>query len=452
MADLQMCPNCFEMKYKNGRCQACGWREGDIREDPNILPVGEVLNGRYILGKAFGRGGFGITYLACDLRHGDLCAVKEYFPGRLAHREMGNASVRYSYSNEGDYLYGKKQFFREAQTLYTLKGIRSVVEVKEYFEKNNTAYMTMEYVRGKNLKECVLQEAALPSAERVKNYLIDLLLTLKEVHQFQLLHRDISPQNIIVQPDGSLKLIDFGAARFVMNERSRSLSVVLKPGYAPPEQYSSRGEQGPWTDLYALGATLYFFATKQTVQDAMDRLEKDEVIPIGELRPDIPESVGYIIDHCLKLNSKDRFRSTDEALEILHRERKSFDLAVGEIFRYWKQYIGERQIHWLEDIRGVMTLQVQGEDGIWKEVKMEDQKEVSIRRYKGGMMQTQIDQEKGDIILIKQRQKYYARAIGQASVRFHKGALLKPGLTYLIPPKQEMEWGRMRLRVIKKRL
>ena len=156
MAEKQMCPHCFEEAYENGRCRACGWSEGTPRKDPNILPVGTVLNNRYVLGKVFGRGGFGITYLACDLRHGDLCAVKEYFPGHLAHRDGSNPSVQYSYSNEEDYLYGKKQFFHEARTLYMLKGVRSVVKVKEYFDAVVTA---CEVAHGKPEPDIYLEVA-----------------------------------------------------------------------------------------------------------------------------------------------------------------------------------------------------------------------------------------------------------------------------------------------------
>ncbi len=446
MAEKQMCPHCFEEAYENGRCRACGWSEGTPRKDPNILPVGTVLNNRYVLGKVFGRGGFGITYLACDLRHGDLCAVKEYFPGHLAHRDGSNPSVQYSYSNEEDYLYGKKQFFHEARTLYMLKGVRSVVKVKEYFETNRTAYMTMEYVRGRNLKECVREEAELPPAERVKDYLMDLLLTLKEVHQYNLLHRDISPQNIIVQPDGSLKLIDFGAARFIMNERSRSLSVVLKPGYAPPEQYSSRGPQGPWTDLYALGATLYFYAAKKTIQDAMDRLEKDEVAPIGELRPDLAESVKYIIDRCLKLNGKDRFSSTEEILELLHRQEKHTESKIWETLQYWKQYLSGH-VKRLEDLWGTMRPQIRKGEGAWQEPEMEDGKEISVRAFMG----MSPGRANGDIIFVRQGNKFFVRVTGGAVVRFHEGALLRPGLTYSIPPRQEIEWENVRIRVVKNR-
>ena len=227
--------------------------------EPWHLPIGHILKERYYVGHALGYGGFGVTYAAFDTILQTRVAIKEYLPNEFATRMPGLASVSiYEDEKQIQYKKGLDGFVNEARKLAKFSDHPGIVSVTDFFEENYTAYLVMEYIEGKTIKEYLLEKEGgrIPFDEAL-SLMMPIMDTLCEVHKSGMIHRDISPDNIIISNDGDVKLIDFGAARYAMTGKTKSLSVILKPGYAPEEQYRSNGEQGPWSDVYAVGATLY---------------------------------------------------------------------------------------------------------------------------------------------------------------------------------------------------
>ena len=246
---------------------------GKVVKTAHGLELQSALH-EYRIEQVLGVGGFGITYLAHDTHLDKAVAIKEYLPGELAARANGNV-VPVSSEREEDYRWGLERFLLEARTLAKFTH-PNIVRVLRYFEANGTAYMVMDYERGEPLKN-VLQHAPQPPEGLLKKLAAPLLDGLAVVHAGGFLHRDIKPDNIIVRSGGEPVLIDFGAARNALGGSTRSLTAVLTPGYAPLEQYSGEGKQGPWTDLYAFAGVLYRAVTDHAPPDAVTRLKGDSV-------------------------------------------------------------------------------------------------------------------------------------------------------------------------------
>ena len=224
----------------------------------HCLRPGTRLIGHYVIYSVIGQGGFGITYMGMDELHQTKVAIKEYFPQGIVTRNVDygdDVTITYV-GQEANYLNGKQHFIDEAHIMLQFDKNQGIVDVIDFFEVNNTAYIVMEYLDGITLKQ-YLKEKGRISAEDIQMLMVPLMESLDEIHSQGLIHRDISPDNIMVLSNGDIKLMDFGAARAYTDFGERSLSVVLKPGYAPPEQYQTHGVQGPWTDIYALCATIY---------------------------------------------------------------------------------------------------------------------------------------------------------------------------------------------------
>ena len=273
-----LCPGCFGERSRTPVCPQCGF---DERQRPShlALPPRTVLASQYVVGRVLGRpGGFGVTYLGWDLRLETRVAIKEYLPRDMAGRDPDHRSVAlHADEDTASFRYGLDQFLLEARTLAKFNHPR-VVRVRTFFEENGTAYLVMDYVDGVSLAEHLDRAGGVLTEAQALAIMMPILDGLREIHRRGFLHRDIKPQNIYLTTDGSPILLDFGAARLALGERSRSLSVVLTPGFAPFEQYHRRGEQGPWTDIYACAATLYTLVTGRTPPDALER-EKDDSLP-----------------------------------------------------------------------------------------------------------------------------------------------------------------------------
>jgi tetratricopeptide (TPR) repeat protein len=240
-------------------------------------------------------------------------AVKEYFPLSLVTRSAGCQSV--SFAGEGaraDFEYGLVRFMDEARVLASFSDSPSIVSVMDVFQENSLAYMVMEYLEGQDLKRLLSESGGRMSPESALGIALWVISALRDVHAQGLMHRDVSPDNIFVTSDGKVKLIDFGAARFAFGTQNKSLSVVLKPSYAPVEQYQTRGNQGPWTDIYALGATLYRCVTGQLPPESLSRLEDDRLKPPREMGIAIPPAMEAAILNALAVKVKDRFQSVEE--------------------------------------------------------------------------------------------------------------------------------------------
>lgn len=312
----KICNNCFR-QIKTEPCKYCGYKKSAYRPEAGILPVGTVLKKRYCIGEVLGKGGFGVTYKAFDTVDSKIVAVKEYYPSGLVHRDTGTTQISVSSKQyEDNFKVGADKFFEEAKMVSRFNGNPNIVNVYEFFYENGTVYFAMEYLDGVDLKHFVKERGGKLPQENVlyiANIITDALLI---AHSMNVLHRDISPDNIFILNNGEVKLIDFGAARQVLAEQSKSISVILKQGFAPLEQYQRRGKQGPWTDIYALGATLYYVLTGKMPDEVTERLDFPDIGSADEygVDPDFWE----IIRKCMEVRAADRYQTVFELKEKLN--------------------------------------------------------------------------------------------------------------------------------------
>lgn len=282
---MEYCPHCMH-PVQGSKCPLCG---GDVtwKGAPPQLPVGTMLSSKgtghtYQVGAARGQGGFGITYIGLDLQNRKRVAIKEYFPVRCSMRTEGIISAPKT-GMESLYAGGMASFLKEAQMLSALEPAPSIVRVYDFFEANSTAYLVMEFVDGEPLYKKVRREGRILPQELFPR-LTALIRDLAQIHKEGVIHRDISPDNLMWMEDGSLKLLDFGCARFM--EDGKSMTVMLKHGFAPVEQYQTKG-QGTWTDVYGLAATIYYCLTGIVPPSAVERLDNDELKPLSSFKVSI---------------------------------------------------------------------------------------------------------------------------------------------------------------------
>ena len=303
-------------------CPACQFDPANHKSLPNVLPLGTQLQDDFVVGRALGSGGFGITYLGFDLKLKRPVAIKEYFPRGQCGREDNKVSIAIlSNTSTDDYRCGLTKFLEEAQTLARFHDVPGIVNVGRFFEANNTGYIVMDYLQGITLQEYLAGRGEKIPFDEALNIMMPILDALKEVHAEDLLHRDISPDNIFITKYKQIKLIDFGAARMAARDHSQNFSIILKEGYAPEEQYRSRGKQGPWTDVYALGATLYRCITGQLPPQALDRAAEDErLIPPRESGVNITSEQEQALLKAMAVKASQRFENV-----------QAFQLALLEI-------------------------------------------------------------------------------------------------------------------------
>lgn len=246
------------------------------------LATGTLLTGDYRIERVLGAGGFGVTYLAEEISLARMVTVKEYFPSDFAARQNGVDALPKSSDCSGDFQWGLDRFIEEAQALAKLDH-PNIVRVYRYFRANSTAYMVLQFEEGKSFKNWLRDLGRAPRQAELDTIVGPLLDALAYVHKADYLHRDVAPDNIIVRKDGTPVLIDFGSARSDIIAHSRTVSALVKPGYSPYEQYAETSrQQGPWTDIYALAATLYHAITGKRPPDSPSRMIKDEYVPARE--------------------------------------------------------------------------------------------------------------------------------------------------------------------------
>lgn len=350
MIDISgICQNCFQETDTNeARCPHCG--EPPLRvpsRSPRCLPHQTILNGRYLIGRVLGEGGFGITYLALDLVSGERVAVKEYFPVDLASREYSSMlhatlSVRTGEAEE-HFRNGFRRFEREAGILRQLNDKPGIVSVRDYFPENGTAYIVMTYIEGPTLARFIKEndfpaptrdasgrEPASPmSYQEAFRLMRPVMESLRDVHKAGIIHRDIAPDNLLVSKNlgndsskNRLILIDFGSAKAEQaSHTNRSMTVMVKHGYAPEEQYRIHGGQGPWTDIYALCATLYYMISGIVPVDAIERLIEDKLVPLRKIG--VPEAFSRIIERGMNVRASERYQSVEELLADLDAAEKA---------------------------------------------------------------------------------------------------------------------------------
>jgi len=313
-----LCMGCMVDTNAARICPHCAYVNHSPAESSVQLAPRTIVNGKYVLGRALGQGGFGITYLAYDLEEDRKLAIKEYFPAVISTRAQDRLTVTpLSNRNRQDLEYGLKKFYEEGQALFYFKDNPNVVQMVEFFYGNGTGYIVMIYIEGRTFKEYLIRKGGKISFAEALPPLSLVMKALEDLHSGRILHRDVSPDNIYVEDGGGVRILDFGATRYAMGEQSQSLSVVLKPGYAPEEQYRSRGKQGPWTDIYALGATFYRAVTGQVPPESMDRLQLDDLVPPSRLGADIPLKAEAALMKALAVKAENRFQSIVEFREAL---------------------------------------------------------------------------------------------------------------------------------------
>lgn len=311
----EYCPNCFNAIGSMRPCPYCGNEQFD-RKNPLALPVNVVLKNRYVVGRMLGAGGFGITYKCYDLKERKICAIKEYAPHASATRLSDSLTLTAtSVSRQEIFEHGREKFLGEAETLSKLRDIPDVVKIWDCFEMNGTAYFVMEFLSGATLNTA--KKACGGRIEYADAYGIILQAAecLDKIHkEGNIFHRDISPENIMITSDLKVKIIDFGTAKYINSQKSQTLSVVLKPGYAPPEQYSTTSKQGAFTDVYALASTFYYVLTGKKIPAAPDRLVNEAIVPLEEYdflgKP--YADLTLILQDALRTNAKKRIQTMEE--------------------------------------------------------------------------------------------------------------------------------------------
>ncbi len=306
--EQSFCESCFE-KTDSYPCPRCGFAGNDEKRNAVALAKGTILQGRYIIGKMLGKGGFGITYLAYDYKNKCRVAIKEYFPNGIIYRQPGQTRAE-AYDDKTEILEdGAEKFYQEAKTVSKFHKNENIITVYEFFKENNTSYFVMEYLDGVDLKTYVEKRGVLSEGE-MKAVLYAAVNVLGEIHDEGILHRDLSPDNIFVCNDGRIMFLDFGAARQLIAEKSQSMSIILKQGFAPFEQYQRKSNQGPWSDIYAMGATAYFAMFGAVPDDAISRVSSPELQIPDKYSVSIP--MRAILNKMLAVFPESRYQSAAE--------------------------------------------------------------------------------------------------------------------------------------------
>ena len=307
----RICPYCMHILREETSCPNCGKAPGTYRPSPHHFPPGTRLHDRYLLGRVLGEGGFGITYLGLDTELERRVAVKEYFPTAFVKRETSLTSAVTCYTDAGRACYekGREQFLKEARTMAKLENIPEIVRVLDFFQANNTAYIVMEFLEGETLKDRTARLGRIPSGELL-DLLRPVMRAMEAMHQAGIIHRDISPDNLMCLSSGKVKLMDFGCAKDI--DGGRTMTVTLKQGFAPLEQYVGHG-QGPWSDLYSLCATIYYCVTGRVPPTALERdKEQDPLLPPSRLGADLTPRQELALCRGLAVRVQDRWQTMGE--------------------------------------------------------------------------------------------------------------------------------------------
>ncbi|HRR75140.1 MAG TPA: bifunctional serine/threonine-protein kinase/formylglycine-generating enzyme family protein [Myxococcota bacterium] len=319
MPDSKYCLHCC-LEHSRCTCDAVT-KAQPVENHLFSLPAGAILAGQYRIGRVLGAGGFGITYLAVNEDLGLRVAIKEYMPRSDAVRGTDRQTVLPGTAEDREaFEFGLEKFVEEARVLARIseKDNPRIVSILNFFRSNGTAYLVMRYLEGQTLASLLKSRGGSLGEEEAMVYLTAMLDGLREIHGEGLIHRDIKPHNVFITNDGGVKLIDFGAARYAQGAKSRGLTQVYTPPYAPFEQYSQQGNQGPWTDLYAVGVTFYQMLTGRLPSDALSRLQDPSIeLPNAVTGGKVSKALDTVVAKALNPEVGKRFRSVDEFFQAL---------------------------------------------------------------------------------------------------------------------------------------
>lgn len=311
------CIHCMELLDKYP-CPHCGYSPSAENQVRYAL-TGHILAGRYLVGRILGQGGFGITYLGWDLKLEDKVAIKEFYPSGHVSRYTTNG-VRLEWNSTPTALAmrktGLEAFLKEARKMSKISHVRNAVTVLDVLTENDTAYIIMDYVAGKTLKATLAENGPMEWAQ-AKEIFLPVIRTMSEIHQAGIIHRDISPDNLMLKPSGDAILLDLGAAKDISVDGGMTTSFVAKAGFSPLEQYGQKGHSGPWTDVYAMAATIYYTLTGTLPTSSTDRLEKDDLRWDLPALTALPKHVLSALNNAMKIRVADRTQTMDDFLQEL---------------------------------------------------------------------------------------------------------------------------------------
>lgn len=314
--EQRRCLGCMEMYTSfDNICPHCGYVNDSPPEEMYHLYPGTMLDGRYLVGKVIGFGGFGVTYIGWDEKLLRKVAIKEYLPGECATRIPGDENITvFEGEKQEQFQKGINAFMEEARKLMQFQNYPAIVNVYDCFEANGTAYLIMEYLEGRTLQKLLEEKKRLDVDETIQ-IILPIIDDLQKIHETGVIHRDIAPDNIFITDEGMVKLLDFGSARFVALAQSKSLSVIIKAGYAPPEQYQSKGNQGSWTDVYSMAATMYRMLTGVVPEEALERMADDHLLPPSRLGARLLKNQETALLNALNTSVESRTKTLGEFKE-----------------------------------------------------------------------------------------------------------------------------------------
>lgn len=291
------------------------------------LPIHQTIKNRYKIMDVIGIGGFGITYKVLDVYTDKVYAMKEYAPNSLCRRaEDGYRIEPKSADSVTSLEHGRKKFLEEADVLRRLDSIPGIVPVMDCFNQNNTSYFIMQYLEGKTLKEHLKEKNGRLGSGETLAIIGNVAYALNKVHELKgIFHRDVSPDNIFITTNNEVRVIDFGNAKNNLSVRNETASIALKPGFAPPEQYSQRGVQGSFTDVYSLAGTMYYCMTGMMIPTAPERLNGESYIPLRVIFPELTPELSRAVDHALMLDYRERTQDMKQFMVELGLDTTLYD-------------------------------------------------------------------------------------------------------------------------------
>ncbi|MCI8379622.1 MAG: serine/threonine protein kinase [Lachnospiraceae bacterium] len=318
---MKLCMGCMqEIEDHAAACPYCGYNEMAMQQEEYYLRPGTVIGGKYIAGRVLRYGGDVIKYIGMDAERNHKVTISEYLPSDFSTRSEGETEVTiYSGDALEQFNQGLITFLNEGNLIQQLGDIEGIARIYDCVAENETGYYISEYLEGENLQQ-ILDKGRQFSPEEARVFINEILRGLQKVHSLGVFHCDIAPENIFVSCSGAVKLLDFGSAKYATTVNSQSLAIILKQGYAPEEQYRSRGERGAWTDVYALAAVMYRMITGKVPIESADRTLEDTLEDVSDLVPDMPRAMGNALMNALNVYQDERTSSAAEFFDELNSQ------------------------------------------------------------------------------------------------------------------------------------